>query len=181
MAFAFLGGRGQEAPSREGWCHLHPVWRVVSPLSCEDSRGGQALRSGPDNLDAFTRTQRLPQQRQQVGLGPHLLEQVQRGLIDVVVRIVGRFFFQLIDQKLQLRLRDGPHKDTRLFLMQLNHPEALCLSARPRSCSAAGGQPCNRRITRTTTARISRRWRKPPRSKRRPKPKSPSTNEITTT
>src|SRR5215510_11107145 len=102
------GWKSQEAPLREGRCHLHPVWRVISPLSYEASRGGQALRSGPDNLDAFTRTQRLPQQREQVGLGPHLLEQVQRGVIEVVVRIVGRFFFQLIDQKLQLSVSDAP-------------------------------------------------------------------------
>ena len=77
-------------------------------MSLEDFRGGQELHSGPDNLDAFARTQRLPQQRKQVNLGPHLLKQVQCGLIDVVVRIVGRFFFKLIDQKLKLSVSDGP-------------------------------------------------------------------------
>jgi hypothetical protein len=44
------------------------------------------LGSGPDNLDAFARTQRLPQQRQQGSLSPHLLEQIEVVVLLLAVR-----------------------------------------------------------------------------------------------
>jgi len=78
-------------------------------------------RPRPPDLDLLPLAECLAQQGYEGRVRAGLLEGVERGLVDVVVLILGRLLLELIGQELELLLGDRTERGTRLLVVELDH------------------------------------------------------------
>src|SRR3989449_9077932 len=94
-------------------------------------------RPRPPDLHLLPLAEGLAQQGYEGRVRAGLLEGVERGLVDVVVLILGRLLLELVDQELKLLLSDRTKRGTRLLVVELDH-RVLLRGSSPRRSAIAG-------------------------------------------
>src|SRR5256712_1402573 len=94
-------------------------------------------RPRPPDLHLLPLAEGLAQQGDEGRVRAGLLEGVERGLVDVVVLILGRLLFELVGQELELLLGDRTERGTRLPVVELDH-RVLLRGSSPRRSAIAG-------------------------------------------
>src|SRR2546422_5343306 len=94
-------------------------------------------RPRPPDLHLLPLAEGLAQQGDEGRVRAGLREGVERGLIDVVVLILGRLLLELIRQELELLLGDRTERGTRLLVVELDH-RVLLRGSSPRRGAIAG-------------------------------------------
>src|SRR5262249_9200452 len=106
---AFQGG--PEIGRQWADCELHAVFVSVPPAT-PSSNGSRLL---PGDFHAFRTPDSVPEELEETGASPTLLENVDRGRTHVVVGIHFVLFLQLIDEQLKVGVIDGAKQLTAIL------------------------------------------------------------------